>query len=375
VAAELGAGFNGKSLLGLAFSLIPVIVLLNMRRRQRQVHEGRRRYQDIFEGTGVALCVLDLMGLNAFFDKTRLETREQLHAWLQDHPNERQQLLKELRITEVNQVAVRLLNVGSCEEAWERLIDDCPRNVTSIGHQIVEAVLTQQHQLELEIQLKDVAGNEQYLWLVMRLPEQPDDFKAVILSISDITSRKLIELSLVERVAEQGGVVALHVGLVDAQQGVAEHGRRAVEVGRREDHHRAMGGDVLEPLLEFCAVHGRQVSEVQLILEPAGPCGVNALGVFFTQAGRRVERVNGGLELGIRVVGTVGCEEELLVADIAAPATDLPGFVMAEGQPKRIIGQLLQTLIIKVRGRVQRGAGEECHPGKAFEHRGNLSRK
>jgi len=60
-------------------------------------------------------------------------------------------------------------------------------------------VLTQQNQLELEIQLNDVLGNNQYLWLVMRLPEQRDDFKAVILSISDITSRKLIELSLVER--------------------------------------------------------------------------------------------------------------------------------------------------------------------------------
>jgi PAS domain-containing protein len=199
VLEQLLPAFIGKCLLGLAFSLIPVIVLLNMRRRQRQVHEGRRRYQDIFEGTGVALCVLDLSGLNAFFDKAQLHTREQLQDWLRDNPVERQQLLKELRITEVNQVAVRLLNVASCEQAWERLIDDCPRNATSIGYQVLEAVLTQQSQLELEIQLKDLAGNEQYLWLVMRLPEQQDDFKAVILSISDITSRKLIELSLVER--------------------------------------------------------------------------------------------------------------------------------------------------------------------------------
>ncbi|QDH67694.1 MULTISPECIES: bifunctional diguanylate cyclase/phosphodiesterase [Pseudomonas] len=199
VLEQLLPAFIGKCLLGLAFSLIPVIVLLNMRRRQRQVHEGRRRYQDIFEGTGVALCVLDLSGLNAFFGKVHLQTREQLHAWLQTSPEECRQLLTELRITEINQVAVSLLRVGSCEEAWERLIDDCPRNTTSIGHQILEAVLTQQNQLELEIQLKDVAGNEQYLWMVMRLPEQQDDFKAVILSISDITSRKLIELSLVER--------------------------------------------------------------------------------------------------------------------------------------------------------------------------------
>ena len=199
VLEQLLPAFIGKCLLGLAFSLIPVIVLLNMRRRQRQVHEGRRRYQDIFEGTGVALCVLDLSGLNSFFDKPYMQTREQLRLWLQDHPDGHKQLLKELRITEVNQVAVRLLNVSSCEDAWERLINDCPDNATSIGHQIIEAVRTHQNQLELEIQCKDIAGNEQYLWLVMRLPEQQDDFNAVILSISDITSRKLIELSLVER--------------------------------------------------------------------------------------------------------------------------------------------------------------------------------
>ncbi|WP_338509332.1 EAL domain-containing protein [Pseudomonas trivialis] len=199
VLEELLPAFIGKCLLGLAFSLIPVIVLLNMRRRQRQVNEGRRRYQDIFEGTGVALCVLDLSSLKAFFDKAQLHTREQLHAWLQDNPEARGQLLKGLRITEVNQVAVRLLNVSSCDQAWERLLDDSPHNATSIGYQVLEAVLTQQKQLELEIQLNDVAGNPQYLWLVMRLPEQLDDFKAVILSINDITSRKLIELSLVER--------------------------------------------------------------------------------------------------------------------------------------------------------------------------------
>jgi len=136
-----------------------------------------------------------------------------------------------------------------------------------------------------------------------------------------------------------------------------------------------MGRDVLEPLLEFVAAHGGQVGQLQPVLEPAGTCGVNALCVFFTQAGRRVERVDGGLEFGIRVMGAIGGEEEFFVADIAAPATDFAGFVMAQGQPERIVGQLLQTLIIKMRRRIQRGAGEECHPGKAFEHRGNLSRK
>ncbi|MCE6980808.1 bifunctional diguanylate cyclase/phosphodiesterase [Pseudomonas frederiksbergensis] len=198
VIEQLLPAFIGKCLLGLALSLLPFIALLNIRRRQRQLHEGRRRYQDIFEGTGVALCVLDLSGLKSIFDRAQLNSSEQLKAWLET-PEQRQQLLQELRITEVNQVALQLLNVNSCDQAWKLLIDGCPLDCTAIGNQVLEAVLHQQKQLELEIKLQDANGRDQHFWLVLRLPEDQADYKAVILSISDITSRKLIELSLLER--------------------------------------------------------------------------------------------------------------------------------------------------------------------------------
>ncbi|MVV50128.1 bifunctional diguanylate cyclase/phosphodiesterase [Pseudomonas sp. PB120] len=198
VLEQLLPAFIGKCLLGLALSLLPFIVLLNMRRRQRQLHEGRRRYQDIFEGTGVALCVLDVSGLKSCFDKAHLQNNEQLQAWLET-PEQREQLLQEVRITEVNQVALNLLNVNSCAQAWKLLIDSGPLDGTDIGNQILEAVHNQQKQLELEIKLQDASGRDQHLWLVLRLPEDQDDYNAVILSITDITSRKLIELSLLER--------------------------------------------------------------------------------------------------------------------------------------------------------------------------------
>lgn len=193
VIEQLLPAFIGKCLLGLALSLLPLIALLNMRRRQRQVNEGRRRYQDIFDGTGVALCVLDLSGLKAAFDKAQLQTAEQLQAGLAN-PAQRLQLLQELRITEVNQVALRLLNVQSSHQAWTLLIDG-----NAIGNQLLEAVLAHHKQLELEIKLQDTQGRDQHLWLVVRFPEDPHDYKAVILSLNDITSRKLVELSLLER--------------------------------------------------------------------------------------------------------------------------------------------------------------------------------
>ncbi|MFJ2692634.1 EAL domain-containing protein [Pseudomonas sp. NPDC087336] len=198
VLEELLPAFIGKCLLCLAFSMLPFIVLLNMRRRQRQLHEGRRRYQEIFEGSGVALCVLDMSGLRSVFDKAQLLHDEQLQAWLAA-PEQRRQLLQELRITEVNQVALQLLNVNTCDQVWRLLIDGNPVEGSAIGNQVLQAVHRQQQQLELEIKLQDATGRDQHLWLVLRLPQNPDDFKAVILSITDITSRKLIELSQQER--------------------------------------------------------------------------------------------------------------------------------------------------------------------------------
>ena len=199
VVAHLLPGLIGKCLLGLLFALLPVVALVNMRRRQRQVHEGRRRYYDIFEGTGVALCVMDLSGLPGFLEREQLYDSNALKQWMNHNPEQRRQLCEQLRITEVNQVALHLLDVDSGAGAWMKLISGCPTNTSAISYQVIEAVLNHQQQLELEITLVDANGQDQHLWLVLRLPDNRCEYHAVILSISDITSRKLIELSLQER--------------------------------------------------------------------------------------------------------------------------------------------------------------------------------
>ncbi len=51
--------------------------------------------QEIFEGTGVALCVLNVSGLKDAFDKAQLQNPEQLQAWLATIPQSRRQLLQE----------------------------------------------------------------------------------------------------------------------------------------------------------------------------------------------------------------------------------------------------------------------------------------
>lgn len=189
----------GECLLALLCSIIPLFALRSLRRRQLQLHQSRRRYKDIFEGTGVALCVLDLSGLPAYLKQLQVNSGEELNARLSSQPELINGLLQQLRITEVNQVAAQLLRADSAQHVWQQLIEGCPRAGNGIGLQILQAVLEGQRQLELEILIPDAQSGDQHLWLVMRLPEQPEDFNAVILSISDFTNRKQAELSLQER--------------------------------------------------------------------------------------------------------------------------------------------------------------------------------
>ena len=205
---DLIAPLIGKCLIALLCSIVPLLALLGLRRRQRELHDSRRRYKDIFEGTGVALCVLDLSDLPDYLKRLQLQTSEQLTARLERHPAQLQGLLHQLRITEVNQVAASLLRSETAEQVWQQLIEGCPRNGQGIGLLLLHAVLDGSSQLETEIRLPDVQGADQHLWLVVRLPEQPDDFNAVILNITDITRRKQIELSLQERESFWSDVVS-----------------------------------------------------------------------------------------------------------------------------------------------------------------------
>ncbi|MEX6501621.1 sensor domain-containing protein [Pseudomonas zhanjiangensis] len=200
VREQLLASLRGKFLLFILCSLLAVLALYRLLRgTSGALQETRRRYQDIFEGTGTALCVLDLSGLPSFFQQRQLHDLADLQRWLDTHPLEHRDLLQRIRLTETNQVALHLLGVDSPEQGWKHLIDSGPLQPTGFRMQLLGTLLQGSGQLEMERQITTVHGEERHLWLVLRLPERQEDLNAVTLSISDITSRKHIELSLIER--------------------------------------------------------------------------------------------------------------------------------------------------------------------------------
>ncbi|MFI8381733.1 EAL domain-containing protein [Pseudomonas sp. NPDC079086] len=179
-----------------------VWVLRDVTEEQHASHvlqETRRRYQDIFDGTGTALCVLDLAELQRYLQQQQLRDMTSLQRWLDADPQHHSELCQRLRLTETNQVALQLLGVDSNQQAWQHLFNSGPLRADGFRMQLISALLSGSGQLEMERQITTPQGHDRHLWLLLRLPESSDDLHAVTLSISDITNRKRIETSLIER--------------------------------------------------------------------------------------------------------------------------------------------------------------------------------
>ncbi|RMU78457.1 Developmental regulator MorA [Pseudomonas syringae pv. aptata] len=252
--SELLAPLIGKCLIGLLLSILPLIALISLRRRQRQMLQSRRRYRDIFEGAGVAICVMDMSGLQEQLEALEVRTGEDFERLLKSQPASLKRLLQQLRISELNEVALSLLDIEHREQAWQPLIEGESRSRPGVGIPIIQAVLAGQPRLELEICLTRASGEDQHLWLVMRLPETRSDFDAVILSIGDITSRKQVELSLLDRESFWSDVVRtvpdhLYVQDVLSQRVIYSNHHFGYTLGYSKSELHAMGEFFWEVLL------------------------------------------------------------------------------------------------------------------------------
>ncbi len=220
----------------------------------RVLQETRRRYQDIFEGSGIALCVLDLAELRRYLIQQGLRDHASLAAWVKDNRQRHGEALRLLRITEVNQVAMHLLEVGSSEQAWRQLIGTHALREGGIRFQVMAALLGGNRHLEMESQIVTAQGQVRHIWLVLHLPDMIQDLEAVTLSISDITSRKQVELSLIERERFWSDVVlavpdTLYVHDVISKRVMLTNNRLAQQLGYSRRDVRRMGERFWEELL------------------------------------------------------------------------------------------------------------------------------
>ncbi|RFQ39714.1 EAL domain-containing protein [Pseudomonas sp. ATCC 13867] len=234
-----------------------VWVLRDVTEEQQALHileETRRRYQDIFDGVGVALCVLDLSALRQSLVDLNLRRQSDLQAWIAAHPEHLPQLLRQVRITEINNVAKRLMGISTTEQAWQILLGSAGMRPDGVRSKVLDAVLAGHGMIELEACIRTRQGEQRHLWLQLRVPEMIQDFHAVTLSLSDITSRKQVELSLVEREKFWSDAVravpdTLYIHDIAARRVIFSNHNLGHQLGYNGDELRAMGERFWEKVL------------------------------------------------------------------------------------------------------------------------------
>ncbi len=234
-----------------------VWVLRDVTEEQQALHileETRRRYQDIFDGVGVALCVLDLSALRQSLVDLNLRRQSDLRDWIASQPERLPWLLRQVRITEINNVAKRLMRVTNTEQAWQVLIGSAGMRPDGVRSKVLEAVLHGQGMVELEACITTRQGEQRHLWLQLRVPEMIQDFHAVTLSLSDITSRKQVELSLIEREKFWSDAVravpdTLYIHDIAARRVIFTNHNLGYQLGYSGDELRDMGERFWEKVL------------------------------------------------------------------------------------------------------------------------------
>ncbi|GGK00108.1 bifunctional diguanylate cyclase/phosphodiesterase [Pseudomonas matsuisoli] len=161
------------------------------------LEETRRRYQDIFEGSGAGLCVLDLSKLASMLKALNFQNRDDYHAWLRASPDAADDIEQRLQVTEANAMVARLLGTRDTTDVWRHLTARNP-NCESVCDAIVSALIESDRHIEVEVCVECDTG-VRHFWMTARFPERREDFRAVTVSLNDMTSRKAMELSLIER--------------------------------------------------------------------------------------------------------------------------------------------------------------------------------
>lgn len=210
---QLGRMVTYKLLLFAAFVLGLILVLWVLTRMQRlnrrldadskaslqHMQISERRYRDIFQGVGMALCLLDLSTLRVFLRDRRIDSQQALDQWLEANPERHQELLATIRILDANQVTLDLLALQAVEELDTLFHQDQSLRAGGARYQLVLAVIQGKTRMELETPLRTRRGTLRWLWVVMCLPEQVEDYRAVTLSMTDVTTRRRVEASMIER--------------------------------------------------------------------------------------------------------------------------------------------------------------------------------
>jgi signal transduction histidine kinase/PAS domain-containing protein len=159
----------------------------------------QERFRLAFDSSPVATWEEDFTAVGQWLDSLRAAGVRDLRTYLMDHPQEARKGASLIKVLRVNPAAARLVEAGSTDQVVDSFAD-ITREGTELDSFVEQfiAIWDERHELALDLKGVSLTGNrfEGILhWAVSTSQGRPD-LSRVMVTISDITPRKIVEEQL-----------------------------------------------------------------------------------------------------------------------------------------------------------------------------------
>ena len=167
--------------------------ITDRKRAEEALRTSEARYRTIFETAAVSLWEEDFSGVKAAIDQLQAQGVTDIAGYLDAHPEFVERAAQMIKVVDVNQTTVRMFGAEDKAEMLGNLGRIFLPETANILRQEILAIAAGQSHFQGETINRTLDGDRLNVILTMTIPETPEKFNSVLISIMDISKRKKIE--------------------------------------------------------------------------------------------------------------------------------------------------------------------------------------
>jgi len=182
--------------------------------------QQEEKYQNIFETAGVSLWEEDFSQVKNFVRRLQAQGVVDLRQYFRDHPAALHQVIKMVKVRDVNPYTLKLFGAVTKDELLGSLSKIFTPETENIFLEEIITLAEGKRYLEAETVVQTLQGKRLNVLFTITFPEAKDQFERVLVSILDVTKLKRAEQNQ-RLLAEIGQVLAASLDYEATLQSVA----------------------------------------------------------------------------------------------------------------------------------------------------------